>query len=113
MDSLDAVAVGDEAIKDLLALVDGGEEGWKKLWTDDGIIFHTRKGAEPCLVDIIREENNVEFKMYFQCDLNASAPALVQKLMDKARPKLMCDKAKSLRHAMKKIHVDPAHLEKW
>ncbi|RCN27878.1 START domain protein [Ancylostoma caninum] len=54
MASLDAVAVGDEAIKDLLALVDGGEEGWKELWTDDGIVFHTRKGVEPCLVDIIR-----------------------------------------------------------
>ncbi|ETN73947.1 hypothetical protein RB195_017149 [Necator americanus] len=221
MASLDAVAVGDEAMKDLIALVESGEDGWKELWTDDGIVFHTKKGVEPCLVDIIRcrfmledtdlatvkamvtpwlpyrmqwdeilqkcelveeldkgyrlmhhvtkkkfplsprdsvdvvstvcepnrvlvsarsvptagpaptsdiirtyqhlgaycfcvsGEHNVEFTMYFQCDLNISAPAFIQKLIDKAKPRLMCDKAKSLRRAIKKIQIDAAHLEKW
>ncbi|VDM70659.1 unnamed protein product [Strongylus vulgaris] len=50
----DTVAIGDEALKDLMALCDADEEGWKELWTDDGIVFHTKKGTEPCVVDIIR-----------------------------------------------------------
>ncbi|VDM85059.1 unnamed protein product [Strongylus vulgaris] len=51
--------------------------------------------------------------MYFQCDLNVSAPVFVQKLIDKAKPKFMCDKAKALRRAIRKMHIDPEHLEKW
>ncbi|KHJ93792.1 hypothetical protein OESDEN_06292 [Oesophagostomum dentatum] len=54
MTSTNVVAIGDEALNDMLKLIDGGDEGWNELWTDDGITFHSRKGTEPCLVDIIR-----------------------------------------------------------
>ncbi|CAJ0608611.1 unnamed protein product [Cylicocyclus nassatus] len=205
----------------MLELCDGDEDGWKELWTDDGIAFHTRKGTDACAVDIVRcrlileetdlatvlamvtpwlpyriqwddilqkcelvqeldkgyrlvhhvtkkrfplsardsvdivgkilepnrvimvarsiptaapaptpdivrtyqhiggyrfctkGEHDVEFTMFFQCDLKVSAPVFVQKLIDKAKPRFMCDKVKSLRRAIKTMHIDPEHLEKW
>ncbi|KAJ1370343.1 hypothetical protein KIN20_032050 [Parelaphostrongylus tenuis] len=50
----DIIAVGDNAMADLLKLVNVGEDGWNDLWTEDGIVLHTRKGVEPYTVDIIR-----------------------------------------------------------
>ncbi|KAJ1370344.1 hypothetical protein KIN20_032051 [Parelaphostrongylus tenuis] len=57
-------------------------------------------------------ENSVDFSMYFQCDLNVKVPSFVQKLIDKAKPKFMCDKMKALRKALTTIKVDPAHIER-
>uniref|UniRef100_A0A0K0DLS3 START domain-containing protein n=1 Tax=Angiostrongylus cantonensis TaxID=6313 RepID=A0A0K0DLS3_ANGCA len=57
-------------------------------------------------------ENSVDFTMYFQCDLNVKVPSFVQKLIDRAKPKFMCDKVKALRKALTTFKVDPAHIEK-
>ncbi|VDM53530.1 unnamed protein product [Angiostrongylus costaricensis] len=209
----DIIAVGDNVISDLLKLVDGGDEGWDHLWTEDEIVLHTRKGSESCAVDIIRcrtilkntntavvkallapwlpyrlqwddlmqkcelikefdngyrlmhhvtkkkfplsardsyegdrilmaarsiqtagpaptndvvrtyqhlggyrisstGENSVDFTMYFQCDLNVKVPSFVQKLIDKAKPRFMCDNMKALRKALTTFKVDPLHIEK-
>ncbi|KJH46738.1 START domain protein [Dictyocaulus viviparus] len=59
------------------------------------------------------DENSVVFTMYFQCDLNVALPSFVQKLIDKAKPKFMYDKMKSLRKALNTIEIHPAHLEKF
>ncbi|KAE9419557.1 hypothetical protein Angca_006608, partial [Angiostrongylus cantonensis] len=216
----DIIAVGDNVMADLLKLVDGGDDGWDHLWTEDDIVLHTRKGSEPCTADIVRcrtilkntntavvkalltpwlpyrlqwddlmqkcdlikefdngyrlmhhvtkkkfplsardsvdivptkyegdrifmaarsiqtagptptsdvvrtyqhlggyricstGENSVDFTMYFQCDLNVKVPSFVQKLIDRAKPKFMCDKVKALRKALTTFKVDPAHIEK-